>query len=258
MPSALITLMIVLSGFFSGAALFASPFDEAVEESVRSARAGAASQQLVEKLDDEARALFAEYRAVIRHVEALEIYVGRLRRLIADQEDDVLRREGDVASVGTFERELFPVMERMISTLERFIRADLPFLAEERTERIVRLKDLMSHSDVTVSEKFRQLMEAYQVESDYGRTIEAYRGEVGEGEARRIVDFLRVGRNLLVYQTLDGEESAVWNVATAAWQPLADAYRAEIRRGLRIARKQAAPDLLILPFTAPVDLETLQ
>lgn len=232
--------------------------DKAVEESVRDARAGAVSQELVNELDDEARALFLEYRSVIRNVETLETYVKRLRELVADQEQDVRRRQADIESVETFERELFPAMERMMDALKKFIRADLPFLLDERNERVVRLDRMMSRSDVTASEKFRRLMEAYQIESDYGRTIEAYRGTPDGAGNERVVDFLRVGRSLLVHQTLDGAESAVWDAAAGAWRPLDAAYHADVRRGLRIARKQAAPDLLILPFTAPVDLERLQ
>ncbi len=257
MPFPLITPLIALFGLCLATGAFAEPFDEAVEESVRGARAGAASQQRVEDLDDEARTLFAEYRAAIRHVETLEVYVERLRQLVADQKNDIRRRESDIENAETFERELFPTMERMTDALDKFIHADLPFLPAERNERVAKLNGLLSRSDITAPEKFRQLMEAYQVESDYGRTIEAYRGTVGDGEGR-IVDFLRVGRSLLAYQTLDGKESAVWDAAAAAWHPLDDAYRADIRRGLRIARTQAAPDLLLLPFAAPVDLETLR
>ncbi len=248
-------LLAVLFGLFPGTVAFAAPLDEAVEESVRGVREGAASQQRVEDLDDDTRALLAEYRGVVRQIETLETYVERLRELVADQENDVRRREADIASVETFERELFPAMTRMTDALSKFIGADLPFLPAERRRRVERLDGLMSRSDVTASEKFRQLMEAYQVESDYGRTIEAYRGTVGEGEGR-VVDFLRIGRNLLAYQTLDGEETAMWDAASNAWRPLGDAYRADVRRGLRIARKQAAPDLLILPFTTPIELES--
>ena len=258
MPFRLAIFLITSLGASSGVALSEEALDQAVEESVRGARAGAASQRLVNELDDEARALFVEYRAVIRNVETLETYVKRLRELVADQEEDVRRRQADIDNVETFERELFPAMERMMDALKRFIRADLPFLRDERDQRVARLDRLMSRSDVTASEKFRQLMEAYQIESDYGRTIEAYRGTVDEAERERVVDFLRVGRSLLAYQTLDGVESAVWDPTAAVWLPLDAAYHADVRRGLRIARKQAAPDLLILPFTAPVDLETLQ
>ena len=63
--------------------------------------------------------------------------------------------------------------------------------------------------------------------------------------------FLRFGRIALVYQTLDGMEAGVWNQTTKNWDPLDASYRTAIRQGLRIARKQAAPDLIRLPLPVP-------
>ena len=53
-----------------------------------------------------------------------------------------------------------------------------------------------------------------------------------------------------IYQTLDGSEAGVWNQQTRSWEPLAASYRTAIRQGLRIARKQAAPDMIRLPLPA--------
>ncbi len=258
MPLRFAIAIVILFGVLPGAVLFGETLDAAVEELVRGARAGVASQQRVNELDDEAHALFIEYRAILRNVETLEVYVKSLRELVADQEEDLRRRQANIEKVETFERDLFPAMGRMLDALGKFIRADMPFLRDERNARVARLEELMSRSDVTASEKFRQLIEAFQIENDYGRTIEAYRGTVGEAGQERVVDFLRLGRNLLAYQTLDGTHSAIWDTAAATWQPLDAVYHADVRRGLRIARKQVAPDLLILPLTAPVDLEALQ
>ena len=256
-PIALCALLCAASPFIPPAAAADRIIDQAIQESLRGARDTAQSQLRIEDLDDKARALYAEYRGVSLQNETLEAYVERLQQLIADQEKDVRQREADIAGVETFERELFPAMARMIDALDGFVNADLSFLTTERRRRVVRLHGLMSRSDVTASEKFRQVMEAYQVESEYGRTIEAYRGTLDE-DAMQVVDFLRIGRNLLVYQTLDAAQTMMWDAIAGAWQPLDDDYRTEVRRALRIARRQAAPELLILPFSAPVELERLR
>ena len=70
---------------------------------------------------------------------------------------------------------------------------------------------MMSRADVTISEKYRRILEAYQVELDYGRTLEAYEGKLGSGDDARTVQFLRVGRVALLYQTLDGKETGYWD-----------------------------------------------
>jgi hypothetical protein len=110
---------------------------------------------------------------------------------------------------------------------------------------------MMPRSDVTNSEKFRQIMEAYQIENEYGRTIEAYRGVLPRGDGEVTVDFLRVGRVALVYQTLDESEAGVWRQDARDWELLDSSHRTAIREGLRIARKQIPPDLIRLPVATP-------
>ena len=58
-----------------------------------------------------------------------------------------------------------------------------------------------------------------------------------------------------VTRTLDEAEAAVWNQQERVWEPLDRSYRTDIRQGLRIARKQAAPDLLRLPLPEPQRVE---
>jgi hypothetical protein len=53
-----------------------------------------------------------------------------------------------------------------------------------------------------------------------------------------------------MYQTADGAISGVWDQQARRWEE-ADSYKNEIRAGLKIAKKQVAPDLLLLPVSAP-------
>jgi hypothetical protein len=142
-------------------------------------------------------------------------------------------------------------MLRMIDALSTFVSLDVPFLEEERAERILDLQKLMHRADVTEAEKYRRIMEAYQIENEYGRTIEAYRSTLARDDKEVTVNFLRVGRIALVYQTLDESEAGVWNQDSRRWEPLEASFRSAIREGLRIARKQTAPDLIRLPLPAP-------
>ena len=68
----------------------------------------------------------------------------------------------------------------------------------------------------------------------------------------REVEFLQVGRIALLYQTTDTELSGAWDQRSRAWVPLdRGEYRSAIRKGLRIAAKQASIDLMNLPVAAP-------
>jgi hypothetical protein len=142
------------------------------------------------------------------------------------------------------------LMLRMISGLKEFVELDIPFLEDERTKRIKGLDDMMVRADVAVSEKFRRLIEAYQVEVDYGRTIESYAGNALVNEKEQEVNFLRIGRVALVYQSRDKQMMGIWDQKNKSWGSLDNEYRTQVSKGLRMAQKQLAPDMIIVPIYA--------
>jgi hypothetical protein len=148
-------------------------------------------------------------------------------------------------------RAVTPLMLKMIDALDKFVGLDVPFLAEERKVRVDGLRVLMRRSDVADAERYRRILEAYQVENDYGRTIESYAGTVPRGGEEVPVDFLRVGRIALIYQTRDGEEVGAWDHANGQWIVLDSSYMNAISEGLRVAKKQAAPQLIKVPLPRP-------
>jgi FtsZ-binding cell division protein ZapB len=212
---------------------------------------GVASQERIDELSDETETLFSRYSNTLRQIDALRVYNRQMQDLISSQEAELASLAGQLDRVELVGRSVTPLMLRMIDALESLVELDLPFLLEERTERVVELRRMMTRADVTRAEKFRRIMEAYQIENEFGRTIEAYRSTLQIGEREVTVDFLRFGRIALVYQTLDGAEAGVWDRETRSWEPLDGSYRTAIRDGLRIARKQSAPDLIRLPLPAP-------
>jgi hypothetical protein len=155
--------------------------------------------------------------------------------------------QGQIDDVEIVERGIPPLMAQMIDALEAFVGLDVPFLRDERGKRVEGLRELMLRADVTNAEKYRRIVEAYQIENDYGRTIEAYRGTHDNGKT---VDFLRVGRIALVYQTLDGLENGAWDQDARDWVSVDSSHSSAIKDGLKIARKQSAPDMILLPIAA--------
>lgn len=213
---------------------------------------GAAAQRQVEKLGDEADTLEAKFKQVNKVVDGLKVYNGLLQKQVDNQLSEIAALQDSITKVSLIERQIVPLMVRMIDTLEQFIALDVPFLPEERTVRVQRLRTMMERSDVTAAEKFRRVMEAYQIENEYGRTIEAYKGSLPTEGGSREVNFLRVGRIALLFQTDGGDLTGAWDREAGTWKSLPpERYKADVARGLRIARKQVAPDLLVLPVAAP-------
>jgi len=212
------------------------------------------TQKDVDEPDDKARSMLREYRQAFRETETRKRYNRHLQEVIESQEKEKVALHRQIKEVAVTQRELVPLMYRMLDSLEAFIRLDLPFLTKERSQRLKRLRDMMVMPTVNDSEKYRRILEAFQIESEYGRSIEAYRAHLKVGGETRPVDFLRLGRVELYYQTLDGSETGVWDRGKKAWHVLPSEYRKPVRDGLRIARKQASPSLLTLPVPAPEEV----
>ena len=209
------------------------------------------SQTVVSDLSDETQDLLGQYRLVLQQIDRLIAYNDYVERLIVDQEAQIKDIREQLDQFALIERGIVPLMLDSIDTLDKFIDLDVPFLLEERKARVARLRTIMNLSDVTVSEKYRQIMDAYQIETTYGRDIEAYTGLLEIGGVSRQVDFLRIGRTSLTYQTPDQEETGFWNKQDKQWEKLPNKYQNYVTQGLRVARKQVTPNLLELPIEAP-------
>jgi len=195
--------------------------------------------------------LLEQYRSTTRQAEALAIYNQHLKDLLKSQTEEKTSLERQLKDIEVTKKEIVPLILRMLDSLDKFVQMDLPFLPEERQQRIKLLKEMVVKADISDAEKFRRIMEAFQVENEYGNTIEAYKGNLVLNGINSSVDFLRLGRVALYYQRLDGSETGFWNKEERRWQTLPSHYRRAIHDGLRIARKETAPDLLTLPVPAP-------
>jgi hypothetical protein len=209
------------------------------------------SQAKIDALTDQTRELLSEYKVVLKEIEGLRVYNRQLEKQIGNQEVEMAKLSESIDKVTVIERQITPLMLRMIDGLEQYVELDLPFLLEERTDRLENLRDMMDRADVAVSEKLSQILRAYQIENEYGRTMEAYKDTINVNGTERLVDVLKMGRISLVYQTEDGEETGVFNPTTRQWELLDDSYKTPVQNGIRMARQQLTVDLLSLPVAGP-------
>ena len=234
-----------------GVACAQAKIDDATKTGEQRITKSAADQREVGKLSDQAGDIEAQFKQVSKVVDGLKVYNGLLRKQVDNQLAEMAALSDSINKVSLIERQIIPLMVRMIDALSEFVVLDVPFLPDERLSRVERLRAMMERSDVTAAEKFRRVMEAYQIENEYGRTIEAYRGTLAVDGGTREVNFLRVGRVALLYQTDGGDLTGAWNTQTQKWETLPPArYKQDVAKGLRVARKQVAPNLLVLPIPA--------
>ena len=185
-------------------AVSAATIQEITDAGEERADAGAADQQRIEAVANQTDQIAADYKTVIKVVDGLKVYNNLLQRQIDNQESEKVALDESIKNVALIERQIIPLMTRMLDSLEEFIQLDTPFLIDERNARLDRLRGMMERSDVTAAEKFRRVLEAYTIETDYGRTIEAYKGSVEVAGRTQEVDFLRIGRVSLTYQSVGG------------------------------------------------------
>jgi hypothetical protein len=246
-----ISFLFMSLSLFLSQQLFAQNVDQIIGAEEQRIQQGQDAQDEIDGVVDVTRARIEEYRAVMKEVDGLVVYNTLLQRQIDDQNETLRQIRESIDNVQFVERQILPLLTRMIDGLEQFVALDVPFLAEERNSRVANLTTVLERADVTAAEKFRVVMEAWQIENDYGRTIEAYTDELVIDGNTREVDVLRIGRVALLYQTPDGQVSGSWDTQSGSWVEVDSSYRNAIRNGIRLARNQIGPDLLLLPISAP-------
>jgi len=249
-PSVVLATTSILA-FSMASTAGAQQLDAPIEKRVEANQTGAESQKRVEAIATTTDELVSEFRLTNKKIESLNIFNRQLSAVIDSQNEELASLQRQIDGVEEVGRAVTPLMLKMIDSLDRFVELDIPFLAEQRKTRVDGLRVLMRRSDVADAERYRRILEAYQVENDYGRTIESYPGTVNKDGADVPVDFLRIGRIGLLYQTRDGSEVGAWNHADGVFEQLDSGYSNWISEGLRVAKKQSAPQLIRIPLPRP-------
>jgi hypothetical protein len=235
----LLIALVVTKGF--------SSIDSSIQTNTKSNNNTKISQQKIDKLSEKERVLFLEYRNQLKEIETLKTYNQQLKDVIDAQEEEKLSLDQQIVDIEITQQRIMPLMSKMISSLNTFVAQDIPFLPTLREDKQKHLDALLAKSNLTVSQKYRYIIEAYGIELEYGRTIETYEGKLNDGES---VHFLRIGRTGLYYLSHDKEKAGIYNPNTKKFQKLDSSYIKQIRTGIKIARKQLAPQLLKLPVVA--------
>jgi hypothetical protein len=241
-----------LCAVFYGGSIQAQSVDDAIDAARQLPPQAAQSQQQINQIDDATTRLFDQYQVVAKQVEGLKVYNAQLQLQIDDQNRQINNLDRSIDEASTMGVQIAPVMVEMIESLKQFIGLDLPFHLDERRDSIARLEDNLGRSDITSAEKFRQILEVFKIETDYGLNIETYTDTIVLNGTELDVNIFRVGRVAMMYQTLDEAVTGAWSNQTNSWETIdAGDYKNAVSQGIRIAKKQAAIDILSLPVAAP-------
>ena len=195
--------------------------------------------------------VLTEYMDLVELVDALGVYNTQLDTLLQNQQDEIGTLTSSIDQVDTIERQLGPLTERMIGTLELFINLDLPFRKEQRLARVAQLRASLDRSDISTAEKFRLALQAYSTELEYGNDRETYSDQIEVDGKLLIVDVLRWGRVVLAFQTADGATTGVWDNSARQWRVIDPSARDGVRDALRMTRGTMTENIVVLPTPAP-------
>ena len=206
----------------------------------------------ITRLANEASSTFEEFKRANDNLESLLVLNAGYRRQIAAQEEQIATLDESIASVEEVTREIPLLMEKMLAALEQFISLDYPFRMDERMARLQFARDAIDNPDVSIAEKFRQVLVMYQTEAAFGRTNETYPDTIEIGGTERDVNVVRIGRVSLMYQTTDRLVTGAWDNSARQWVELpASEYRQEAQQANRVVSNLDAPSILFLPVMAP-------
>lgn len=221
--------------------------DETIQKQSSTIESLQVAQEKIDKLDAESKKLTNEYKDTVVEYEILNRYDNQLQKITESQAEEIKNLVDQIDSLDETNKYVLPLLERMVFTLRDLIELDIPFLLDERILRLEELESILYQANFSTAEKFRKIYEAYQIENEYGRTIEAYSGNININGVNLAAQFFRLGRLNLFYMTPDQDETGYWNKDTNSWLHLGGKYSDEIDSALKVAYKQAPPDFITLP-----------
>src|SRR6056297_1855735 len=226
--------------------------EPALDASRQAAQGTRESQEQIDEIDAQIQELLGSYRANLRQLEQLNRYNASQQRQADAQRREIESLTEDINNIASLQRAVQPLMQDMVDSLDRLVQAYIPFLGDERRSRVERLTRLMENPSSSPAQRYRLLIEAYQIESEYGRTIEAYRSDVETAERLyEDVDVLRIGRLVLIFKTDNDEVLKRFDIESGRWVDLDMAFLGDVKTAMRVAREQIPPELLYIPVSEP-------
>ena len=243
---------ILASGLTVGA-VQASEVSDVLKVGAEKVQIAKTAQTKVDRIADQTDGLLQEFKQVNKQIESLRVYNSQLERQIASQKQMMAELRESIENATKIERGISPLMISMLKGLEDFIALDMPFKKDKRQDAIADLYVNMDSAKFSAAEKFRQILEVYDIESEYSLSLESYRDmvDIDANGSEVEVEMLRIGRVGLMYQTKDKSQTGAWNKETGSWETLGSEYRRPVDQGIRIAKKLSPQDVMEMPITSP-------
>ncbi len=247
------SLMAAVAATALGGAVQAQQLDQTLQTARQSTTAGAQTQQRIDTLDDQRTDIELEYRALLEQIESQRLFVEQQQVFIRSQENEVTSLQQQIERVDNIERDLAPMMREMVVNLENFVNLDLPFRMEGENGRLARIEglyELLDDPNISPAERYRVILNAYEIEASYGRSLNAYEEEILEDGIPVSVNVLQIGR-VAAIRVYDDGRMTIRHSNSSDWESLPGSYEANVTRALRIAQEVTTPSVFLAPLPGP-------
>jgi len=234
----------------AGAAHAQSPLDQALQVARQSTQEGAQAQEQINNVADDADDLERQYLALQSQIEDQEVFIEQQEVFLQSQDVEISELNRQLERVDNLEAEIMPMLLEMTVALEEFIEQDLPFQMELRQSRLDRIRDNLGDATVSPAETYRVILNAYEIESSYGRSLRVYEDNVDvDGEAQR-VKYLQLGRVALIRDIPDGGMQ-IMTAKNQERRDLPGRFASNVQRAIRIGEEVTTPEVFIAPLPGP-------
>lgn len=206
------------------------------------------SQLRINQSIAEREALEREYKALSEVLEETNINLLHQKSVHSVQQSKIKQLNAELSEISNTENSLIPMILNLIDWLDQHVKSDLPFYSNERLERIEQLKINAVNPDMSISQLYHSVLEAYQIENEYGYSIDTYKHKINLNEKEIEAQLLRVGRIALYYLSLDASHGGYWSLSNKQWKTVDASALKQISQGIKVASKQTPPSLLALPL----------
>ncbi|PKH06995.1 DUF3450 domain-containing protein [Moritella sp. Urea-trap-13] len=219
----------------------------------------ATSQLNIDSSADRTLSMQAEIERLQEEVDNLAVYRNHLAKLVNNQNQELSSLDEQLAGIKSTRQGIVPLMYKMITGLEDIINTGKPIKKPQRLARLDKLNAMMGQADVSDAEKYRRILEAYQIEIDYGTKLGVYQGEIALASIGQsiTVDLLHLGRIAFVARSLDSQHYWQWHDERQEWVTISE-HTDDIDKAFKMANKQIAPSLIYLPVTTAQRVGTAQ
>ena len=253
------TIDVIRTSLMAGAAVLIAAgaaqaqLDTALQTARQSTQAGAQAQAQIDTLADQADSAEREYLAIREQIESQEVFLQQQRVFLRSQENELTSLQRQLERVENIERDLTPMLLEMFVALEAFIQSDLPFQMDDRLGRLADIQVTLGDPLIPPAEKYRLLLNAYEIESAYGRSLRHYTEEVDVDGVPEQAEMLQIGRVVLIRRI--GSNLDMITKDDPNWRPVPSSMANDVLRASRIAQELTTPDVFPAPLPGPTQAQ---